>query len=310
MSPAKTGQRLGTGAGLGRLRRRWEEAGRKAERELRPTPPGRGSRDEPEEFVHPRVAERLAVVASERARRRRRRALVGLAVATVAVLGTLGVAHSSLLGLRVLRVEGATGREASAVVRASGISDGEPLIDISAGAVEARVDRLPDVRSVALERRWPHTVVLVVKRHRPVALLALGSGGFEEVDGAGRAIRTAKAKPAGLVLLEGVGAVPVGRALPGTSARRAVQIAGALAKSFPPALEQRVGPEVKVQPGSGSVELLVDGKVRVRLGGEADLGEKMRALAVVLERVPLSGVAGIDLVDPELPALTPSPTGA
>jgi cell division protein FtsQ len=257
--------------------------------------------------VHPRVAERLAVVASERARRRRRRAIVALALVSLLSVGGLVVLHSPLLGLRTLAVEGASGVERAAVVAASGINLGEPLADISAGAVEARVDRLADVRSVAVRREWPHTVVLVVHPHRPVAVLAEKRAGglVEEVDRAGRVIDLASTAPVGLPVLAGVTAAPVGQVLSGRPLRRAVEIAAACARELPAAIARQAKPVVEVAPRSGAVTLVVDGTVKVRLGGLHDLDTKVRSLAVVLARVPLARVSEVDLADPELPALTP-----
>lgn len=307
MSPPVASSRTVVGEHLRRLRHRWEQAGQRASAGRAASPGGAAAPPGTEPFVHPRVAERLAVVASERARRRRRRLVVGLAVLSLLGVGALVVLHSSLLALRTLRVDGASGAEAAAVVGASGISRGEPLIDISAGAVQARVDRLADVRSVALRREWPHTVVLVVQRHRPVAVLAEKTAGglVEEVDRAGRVIDLVRAAPAGLPVLRGVTAAPVGRVLSGAPSRRAVEIAASCAGELPGPLARQAGPVVEVAPRSGAVTLVVDGDVQVRLGGLRDIAAKMRALAVVLGRVSLARVSEVDLADPELPALTP-----
>lgn len=295
----------GVGDRLRRLRRRWEEAGQKAQRDRTRVPERASVGVGPDAFVHPRVAERLAEVAAERSRRRRRRAVAGLAILSGLGVGGLLVLHSSLLGLRTLRIQGASGPEAAAVVAASGIRRGEPLVDISPGAVRARVDRLADVRSVAVERNWPHTVVLAVRRHHPVAVLVQG-GRAEEVDRAGRVIELVSAPPEGLPVLRGVRAVRVGQVLPGDRARQAIEIAAAVANELPAQVARQARPVVGVASGSGRVGLVVDGTVHVRLGGVQDLAAKIRALAVLLARVPLAHVSQVDLSDPELPALTPT----
>lgn len=163
------------------------------------------------------LTERAASRAVEQGRARRRARLrAGLAVAlVVALLGCLGwlVLVSGALGVRQVKVSGVARLTPDQVRGQATIEAGTPLARLDTGAVERRLAALAPVRSVAVDRRWPHTVEIRV-RERVAAAVQPRGGSWVLVDRSGVEFATEPSRPRGLPLVS----APVHE---GAAARRA-----------------------------------------------------------------------------------------
>jgi cell division protein FtsQ len=251
--------------------------------------------------IDPRIrARRIAVQRDEGRRRLHRLGLVG-AVAAIA-LGAVGVAGSPLLDVDGVVVAGSTRLDPAAVVAASGIERGAPLVTLDVGAAVEGVRALPWVADVVVRRSWPGTVEIAVLERQPVAAL-LGAGGTAAlVDADGRVLADVAPEAAGAVLVAGLdGAGRPGSTVP-AAARGALDLAAGLPADLLPAVER-----VVVAPdGDLRLELAPDGgaPATVLLGSPDQLQAKLTALVTVLTAVDLAEVAVLDLAVPSAPALT------
>jgi cell division protein FtsQ len=132
----------------------------------------------------PRIARRRREVAQERRHRRRRWVVAAAAVALVLVAGVL-VTRSPLLDVDHVRVTGTSGPGGAsgpkahvtdaAVLRAAGVSTGDPMVGLDAAAVRRRIDAVPGVASARVTLDWPSTVRIAVTPEAPLARIRVGS---------------------------------------------------------------------------------------------------------------------------------------
>lgn len=114
----------------------------------------------------------------DRSARRRSRLRILLAVVGVLVVASVvwAVWFSTLLAVKSVRVVGADGAQADAVIAAASVPVGVPLARVDAGAATARVLALPWVASVEVRRGWPNDVVIAVAPRVPLAMVTTPSG--------------------------------------------------------------------------------------------------------------------------------------
>jgi cell division protein FtsQ len=121
--------------------------------------------------------------------------LAGVAV----VVGTGWVAlNSSLVAVREVTVEGTSRLSVGQVLDAAAVRGGESLFALDPDGVARRVERLPAVASVDVNRDWPHRVVITVTERRPVAVVT-EDGKATLLDASGVAFAHVDHAPAGLV---------------------------------------------------------------------------------------------------------------
>lgn len=138
-----------------------------------------------------------------RARQRRLRAAlpwaVGAGVAVVIGLLLWIVYGTSVLGVRDVRVVGASLLTPIQVEQAAAVPMNRPLARVDLGAVRDRVRRMAAVDRVIVSRSWPSTVVVEVVERTPVAAVPAAKV-FMLIDGTGVAYRAVSAPPSGLPL--------------------------------------------------------------------------------------------------------------
>lgn len=128
-----------------------------------------------------------------------------VAFVTLLVLGVLGAVTWVLLGSRLLvvRTVEVSGTELASrekVLAAAGVRLGRPMARLGTGDVAARVERLREVESAEVERRWPTTVRITVRERVPVAVF-LRAGRHHRVDRHGVTVADGAARPPGLPVL-------------------------------------------------------------------------------------------------------------
>lgn len=247
--------------------------------------------------IDARIRERRAAVTRSAGRRRLRLLLAALAVLSLPAAAA-GATRTALLDVDHIRVSGAEETGALAVRRAADLRRGRPMLDLRPEAGAARIERLPWVGSAEVQRRWPGTVVVLVRERVPASAVARPDGGWALVDLEGRVLAVVAQPPVGLAHVHGLArAVPPGEVVPAT-ARDAVR-AGA---GLPLPLRRLVG-GVNLTP-TGLELGLSAGRGVVRLGDGTDLREKLRAAATVLLKVPSRQVSVLDVRVPRAPVLT------
>jgi cell division protein FtsQ len=218
--------------------------------------------------IDPRIRARRIAVQRDEGRKRLRR--LGIGGATIAVLaGLWGIALTPLLDVDHLRVEGAGRTGAEAVVGATGIERGDPLLTTRVGAAARRVSRLPWVQRVDVHRRWPGTVEITVVERTAAAAVPVKAGGWVLLDGTGRQLEVVPQPEAGVLRVE----VPPVVGEPGQTLRAGASAALALAGSRPSPLRDRL---LALRPVKGGG---VEGTVALRNGSQAtvDFGEPTQA---------------------------------
>ena len=152
--------------------------------------------------------ETVTVVDRELARRRwgrrLRRIRPFLYAALVLLLvggGTWLVFFSSVVTVRDVSVQGnrtVTSVRVRAVARTP---MGRQLARVDLGAIRARVETIPAVKSVSVSRSWPHTVAISITERTPVAVVDRGNG-LQAVDEDGVLFGSYPRQPAELPLLQ------------------------------------------------------------------------------------------------------------
>ena len=195
---------------------------------------------EPAIAPDPRLAERRRQVEGARRTRVRRRVLAGLAVVTV-LAALWGAVQSPLLDVEVVAPLGVTEPvQADAVVAATGVRPGDPLVFVDPGEIARRVERLPWVDTASVRRAWPAGAVEVaVTRRDPAAAVPAADGRWLLVDRTGQAIAESP-DAAGVPVL---GGVAVGA--PGDRLAPVDQVLVEVAAALTPGLATRVAEPAK-----------------------------------------------------------------
>ncbi|RBY95622.1 cell division protein FtsQ [Blastococcus sp. TF02-8] len=224
-------------------------------------------------------------------RPRQRRALQGATLVTVlAVLGWL-LWLGPVLAVRTVQVDGLDALAADEVRAAAQVPDGVPLLRVDIGAVEDRVARMPQVRSVQAARGWPDRIVITVAERIPVAVVGeRGRRSLVDADGVLFDTLTGDA-PRGVVPLE--------VADPGTddpATRAGIAAIRALPASFRDDVERVAVPDPE------AIELTMRDGTAVRWGSAEQSAAKSQIVVALLGRIgdgELDPAAVIDVSAPD-----------
>lgn len=249
--------------------------------------------------LDPRIRARRIEVRRQQGRRRLR-VLLGLVLGAALVGLGYAVANSALLDVDELAVTGNARTPADDVVAASGLEPGEPLLLLDVGGASTAIGRLPWVASARIDRSITGTVTIEVAEREPVATLPTVDGAFVVVDQEGRQLERVATPGPDQLLLWGVEASGVAGTPVGPGPQEVLRLLGALT---PPVREAVSG--IGLEGEDLFLELAAGG--RVRLGGTADLDDKLVSLETMLARVDLSCLAELDLGVPSAPALSRRP---
>ena len=215
----------------------------------------------------------------------RRRLMVLLAVlGTLAVLGGYKLlAMSSAFAVDSVSVSGAPPQlqhEIAAAVQAE--AGGHSLLTVDRGAIAQRLSQMPYVRSVTVDRAFPHTLGIKVAVERPAIVVAAASGGYL-VSNDGRVLELRAKPPAGLPMVR----VPSGTSLiVGRDAGDAnIAMALSVLAQTPAGFSRRVGPIHELVPNNGMVTALVGKHLRLRLGTPDHLALKLAVVQRVMRRI-------------------------
>jgi cell division protein FtsQ len=120
--------------------------------------------------------------------------------------------HTQYFVITQVTVTGATRVEPTTVLTLAAIPTGGPLAQLKTADAVKAISELPQVKSVTVERVWPHSVLITVTERQPVAVARVAEG-YVEVDSMGVAASAVMATPPkGQVAIDGTPGTPAMRA--------------------------------------------------------------------------------------------------
>jgi hypothetical protein len=247
--------------------------------------------------IDPRFRARRIAVQRGLGRRRLQR-IVDVAVVLTVAAGFLLALRTPLLDVDAVEVTGNDRTPADDVVAASGIAQGDQLIDVDLAAAGQAVADLPWVKEARVHRGIDGAISVEVTERTPVAVVGEGADALL-VDAEGRALGPAfgdSSHTPAQVTIDGLGEGLAPGEFLGDEASEALAVAASLGSTLD------VGLRLSVE--EGRLTAVVDPGISVVFGDAGQLAVKIRALRTVLEQVDLTCAATIDVRAPGSPVLT------
>jgi cell division protein FtsQ len=216
----------------------------------------------------------------------RRLILTTAACVVAGVLVVWLVFFSPVFGVRTVKVTGLHMLSSAQVTTVADVSHGSPLVRLDTGAIQRRVEGIPEVASARVSTSFPSTVTITVVERVAVGALKV-SAGYVLVDKSGDQYRTVTARPSGLPLF----VVP-----PGTSAKDTGGAVATVAVALGADLRAEISSIQALDPDAITL-LMADGRV-VAWGSATQNALKAQVLTALLTR---QGVHQIDVTDPSAP---------
>lgn len=232
--------------------------------------------------------------------------VVGIVLALLAVGAYFGARDTSVFAVQTLDVRGGDAELRGQVRDALAGELGTSLLRVNSGVVASYVEAIPGVRSFTIDRAFPHTLRVTVKREVPVLVVRQVPGRAAFLVGAsGRVIRTlphSRLSHLPRLWVTKQVAVHVGGALP----RNLAAAAAALAPLQGAALPRGVA---SVRVGKDELTLTLGGGLQVRLGDTGDLRLKLAIARRILRQTGAAagGTGYLDVSVPLRPVLSTVP---
>lgn len=243
----------------------------------------------------------------DRLRRGAPQTMAGRALAAVAAIllftgATWATTRSAILDVDHIEVAGGAVVTPDQAIAGAGLRLGQPMVSVDAARAEHLLRALPWVDTAVVERAFPNRVRILVTERVATATAARPEGGWAVLDRTGRVLATDPERTPALPEVVGAGAPPAPGALMAT-ARPAIDVVAALPEEI-----RRSITRVTL---AGDAVTLFTGAREIRFGPPAELGAKVAALSVLLERVGDRSVAFLDVRVPQAPVVGPqSPRAA
>jgi cell division protein FtsQ len=249
------------------------------------------SRVVPRTTTDPRFTRRQKAIARSRRRRTIARTLAALLLLFVAWV----VFFSPVLKVRTIDVVGARETSPEEVREVAALGDGLNILFLRTEEISQRVETLPWVESVDVDRMLPGTVRIRVKERSPALTLSLGAARWT-IDAHGRVLSSGDA-PGGRPVLAGVA---VGTVRPGVELQT-IESTSALEvwRSLPGSLKREV--VAIFAPTIERITLTLEDGTLVRYGAPERMAGKNEVLEALLERLRSEGSAAT-YVDVRVPA--------
>jgi cell division protein FtsQ len=224
------------------------------------------------------------------------RALAIVACVAVAMgLAYAAARFTSLFAVQTIEVAGGSG-----AIRESVREAGKPFLDTSLVALDQdelreQLTALPTVRSIHVDRAFPHTLRIVVVPERPLAIVRDGLESWL-VSEQGQVIRSANPDTGRAV----VWTLGDNDLEPGATVQdESVQLALAALREVPQAFPERI--ESARAGEDGAVTLVLGDGTELRLGEAEELDLKLVAAARVLRSMSPIERAGVGYLDVSVP---------
>jgi cell division protein FtsQ len=250
------------------------------------------SRVTPRATTDPRFTRRQKAIA-----RSRRRRTIGRAVAVLLLLcAAWGAFFSPVLKVRTVDVVGAHQTQPGEVREAAALGDEVNILFVRTEEISERVETLPWVESVDVDRMLPGTVRIRVKERSPALTLSLGAARWT-IDDHGRVLSSGDA-PGGRPVLAGVavGTVRPGVELQTAEATAALEVWRSLTGSLRREVVAVFAPTIE------RITLTLEDGTLVRYGAPERMAGKNEVLKALLARLRSEGSAATYVVDVRVPA--------
>jgi cell division protein FtsQ len=235
-----------------------------------------------------------------RAQGRRRLVIVLAVVGTLAVLGGYKLlAMSSAFAVDSVDVTGAPPALRTEIAAAvSTTAAGHSLLTVDRGAIERRLAEMPYVKSVSIDRAFPHTLAVTVKVERPAVAVEVAKTAYL-VASDGRVLESRSTPPGHLPLVQ----LPSGSTLlVGRGSGDAnVDAALSVLRQATPAFIRHVGRITELQPHGGLITAVVGQRLKLRLGTPDQLPLKLAVVERVMRRITRAQRAEVAYIDVSAP---------
>lgn len=246
--------------------------------------------------IDPRLQARRIEVLRLRGRRRLRLVFTLISLVCLAILVRWVVLDSPLFDVDAVHIEGASNTGVGDALAASGIVEGEALLEVDLFSAREAIVALPWVDSVTSDRSIGGEVTFSVSERTAVAVVPAESG-WLLVDAHGRVLEEASAIPPDAVVVDGsTWAIAPGGWI-GEGALPALDVAALL----PSGLRAKVA---SIHATTTDLELILFGGGRVNLGDATDLDQKFLSALTLLVQLDLTCLDHIDVRAPSVPVLT------
>ena len=221
-----------------------------------------------------------------------------------AVLGVLALLYlaareTPLFAVREVDVTGAPPAVEKAVLEAAAPFVGESLVALDRDELRRRLEALPSVRSLRIDRAFPHTLRIAVAPERPLAVLRRGPSAWLVSD-RGRVMQdlgTSSAAGRPRIWIGQRTQVEAGEMVEHPTVRAALRVLRRVPEDFPVRIRA-------VRVADDALTLVLAGQAELRLGTGDALALKLHAAARVLRTLsPLERrqLAYLDVTVPERP---------
>jgi cell division protein FtsQ len=229
--------------------------------------------------------------------------VIGIALALLAVGAYFGARNTSVFAVQTLDVRGGDAALRQQVRDALAGEVGTSLLRVNSAVVASQVDPLPGARSFTIDRQFPHTLRVTVKREVPVLVVRQvpGSAAYL-VAASGRVIRTlphSRLSHLPRLWVTKAVDVQVGSPLPPQLAAAATSLAPLQGAALP-------GGVATVRVAKDDLTLILGGGLEVRLGDTGDLRLKLAIARRILAQTgaALGGTGYLDVSVPVRPVLS------
>jgi cell division protein FtsQ len=187
------------------------------------------------------------------------------------------------------------GEIASAV---SATSAGSSLLTVDRAAIERRLAEMPYVKSVSIDRAFPHTLAVRVNVERPAVAVQIAKTDYlVALDG--RVLESRPAPPARLPVVQ----LPAGSTLlvGQTSGDPDVQSALSVLGHSSPSFVRHVGRITELVPHGGLLTAVVGRRLKLRLGTPDQVALKLSVVERVMGRITRAQRAEVAYIDVSAP---------
>jgi cell division protein FtsQ len=237
-----------------------------------------------------------------RAQGRRRLVILLAVVGTLAVLGGYKLLEmSSAFAVDSVDVSGAPPALRTEIAAAvSATAAGHSLLTVDRGAIERRLVEMPYVKSVSIDRAFPHTLAVTVKVERPAVAVEVAKTAYL-VASDGRVLESRSTPPAHLPIVQ----LPSGTTLLVGRGSGDANVDAALSvlrqATATPAFIGRVGRITELQPHGGLITAVVGHRLKLRLGTPDQLPLKLAVVERVMRRITRAQRAEVAYIDVSAP---------
>ena len=224
-----------------------------------------------------------------RARLRRWRPFLIVGLVLVTLLTAIWLLwFSSVVTVRGVEVSGNSAVGTARIERVAQVPLDRQLVRVDLGAIQARVEAIPAIRTVAVSRSWPHAIKIVVTERVPIAVVSRGTG-LQAVDVDGVLFGSYARPPADL---------PLVRTDPNVKAAalaEAAHVIRSLRSDIAASVE-----DVDVK-SADMISLGLTGGIKVVWGSAESSDSKAEVLAILLRNAKKDKIAEIDVSVPGRP---------